>query len=608
MVILLGCRLLVVAQQAASSGAHAATAATAAPLCGRAAGHAQRDTLFFLDPSDPHLRMVDAADAAACCEACWGNHSSAPPCSTWSFTHAWPGTKDCHLSARAPLRHEPRAGSTGATDAVPPPPPAPVHGAFSIDMSDASALRQTIEGIGFEIQADSIGSGTDPAVTGKISGVPHDLVPSERARLSSEMLAGFRTCRLALGLYVRGLDAPQQHIIQRWPTQMAELEEMQRSSGISGFDVEYWSPAPYWKGPTLQAFTCKKNQSSSPRWSTANNASFVEAWSDAMQADAVYLQRHGLRIENWGLQNEPENCPVYAGILFTTTEYRDMWAAVGPKIKAVVPGVRLEAGSSHGCAVTASALFADPVASKLIDSWTYHTGGQPSASAMHNFSCGDGKPVWVNEWEYFQSLTPGRRFNLTAGDTINLAATVVNWFVFSDSPKFSFLHALKPSYNVEAEGFGLGFWRPNDDNSTQQVPLKKGHWRYNNKTWNALGGFVRHMPWDVKRITVKEDVVRADQRIFAFVTAAAEGKGGPRHPDTPAGRLGVVLVNLAPSATFTARVAISGLAEGGGGGGGLNGHRYTASEFGTRLGAKSASSGALEVTVPPLSVEFWVQY
>ena len=112
------------------------------------------------------------------------------------------------------------------------------------------------------------------------------------------------------------------------------------------------------------------------------------------------------------------------------------------------------------------------MASTLVDSWTYHTGGQSAKSAMVNHSCSDGKPVWVNEWEYFSSLTPGRGFNLSATDTINLAAVVLNWFVFSDAPKFSFLHALKPSYNVEAEGFGLGFWRPFDDNSTQVVPLE----------------------------------------------------------------------------------------------------------------------------------------
>lgn len=54
------------------------------------------------------------------------------------------------------------------------------------------------------------------------------------------MLKGFRFCRLALGLYFRGLDQERQHMIERWPTQLAELYEMQQGAGIDGFEAEYW--------------------------------------------------------------------------------------------------------------------------------------------------------------------------------------------------------------------------------------------------------------------------------------------------------------------------------------------------------------------------------
>ena len=270
-------------------------------------------TLLSLDGSDPHLQKLPAKSAAECCQLCFGGSSSGVPCYTWSFTHFWgAGTPPCHLSALAPLHARPDPGSCGGSVPAPSPPPPvpPGSGSYTLlNPAAASSLRQTIEGIGFEIQADSIGSGTNPAVGSKISGVPHDLVASERLRLNRDMLRGFRTCRLALGLYVRGLDAQQQHIVQRWPTQMAELVEMQAGSGIEGFDVEYWSAAPYWKGPK-QAFSCSAGDSKYPRWST-KNASFVGAWSDAMQQDAVYLQKHGLKLAMWGLQNEPSNCPVY---------------------------------------------------------------------------------------------------------------------------------------------------------------------------------------------------------------------------------------------------------------------------------------------------------
>src|SRR3954451_20986052 len=111
--------------------------------------------------------------------------------------------------------------------------------------------RQTILGLGVEIQSDSIGSGNHglPAAT---TSVPHDLVASERTRMYKDLLKirddrGFRYLRLALGLYLRGTDAAQQQIVGRWPTQLAELAELVSASAIEGVSAEYWSPPPGWK-------------------------------------------------------------------------------------------------------------------------------------------------------------------------------------------------------------------------------------------------------------------------------------------------------------------------------------------------------------------------
>ena len=65
--------------------------------------------------------------------------------------------------------------------------------------------RQVIKGLGFEIQSDSIASG-NAGLPDAATSVPHDLVPAERLRFCGEMLKGFRYCRLAGGLYWRGLD------------------------------------------------------------------------------------------------------------------------------------------------------------------------------------------------------------------------------------------------------------------------------------------------------------------------------------------------------------------------------------------------------------------
>jgi hypothetical protein len=71
----------------------------------------------------------------------------------------------------------------------------------------------------------------DPTTTS----APHDLTPSERVRLATEMLTGFRWCRLALGLYLRGLTPDSRNTIGRWPSQMSELKQLQDVSQIEGF-------------------------------------------------------------------------------------------------------------------------------------------------------------------------------------------------------------------------------------------------------------------------------------------------------------------------------------------------------------------------------------
>ena len=98
-----------------------------------------------------------------------------------------------------------------------------------------------------------------------------------------------------MGLYLRGYDAQEKHIIERYPGQMDDLRAMQQVSGIEGFDVEYWSPAPFWKqGTTYYGGSIR-----------STDPVFLEAFSDAMVEDLEYLQGHGLKIAQWGLQNEP---------------------------------------------------------------------------------------------------------------------------------------------------------------------------------------------------------------------------------------------------------------------------------------------------------------
>lgn len=433
---------------------------------------------------------------------------------------------------------------------------------------------QVIWGLGFEIQSDSIGSGND-GLPEKPVAVPHDLVPAERTRFYHEMLAGFRYCRLALGLYLRGTDAEGKHLQERYPNQMRDLVEMQRESGIEGFQPEYWSPLPYWK--STGSYTGKDGTLKS------FEPEFLGRMGDAMVGDVQYLREHGLKVVQWGLQNEPEvGHGKYSTCFYKPEEYLKAFKIVAPKIRAAFPEIKIHATSWDGQGGKYGTLVAaDPEARQFVDLWTWHRIGMPSdnpiAQAATFNKDAHGKPVFNNEFEYLSGAASDDRF-------VNTAQSIMNWMVFENAPTFTWLHALKPTYNAEASGYSLGFWRPEDDADRKHYPgLKPGHWVTNLQNFNALAGFLKHMPWDSRRIEVREDRVRFNNRIMAY--------------QTPAGKRVVVLSNrqLKP---FTFHVT-TGLDAA------FKGFRYTPRECGIDAGRKSGKM--LEVMIPARSVEFWVE-
>jgi hypothetical protein len=240
--------------------------------------------------------------------------------------------------------------------------------------------QQVIKGLGFEIQSDSIGSG-NAGMPDDVIAVPHDLTPSEKTRFYTEMLHGFRYARLAMGLYLRGNDAEKKQIIERYPGQMEDLRTMQQVAGLEGVDVEYWSPAPYWKA----------NKTYYGGTIAGSDPAFVNAFTDALAEDLRYLQSHGLRIAQWGLQNEPaighlQQTPgagrsgdanqSYANCSYTPALYTAVLKAAAPKIRAVAPGVQIQAPSWDGPAGEyAAEIRKDPELLKNIDAWTWHQIG-----------------------------------------------------------------------------------------------------------------------------------------------------------------------------------------------------------------------------------------
>lgn len=448
--------------------------------------------------------------------------------------------------------------------------------------------QQVIKGLGFEIQSDSIGS-LNLGMPEEVVAVPHDLTPSEKTRLYKEMLRGFRYTRLALGLYLRGLDPEQKHIIERYPGQMKDLAAMQKVAGIEGFDVEYWSAAPYWKsGKSFYGGTV-----------AAHTPEFFDAFSTAMVDDVRYLQSHGLTVSMWGLQNEPVfgMTPLNGGAdgktlvtkmpygigYYSPEDYATTLKYTIPKLRAVLPNLHIHANSWDGPAGPyADEIRKDPALLKNIDAWTWHQVGENSNTQIDlqtkYMQGAGGKPVYSNEFEY-----QPRDLKKVDSPFMNTGQSLMNWMVFENSPTWFWLHALKPVTNLEATGYALGFWRPEGVLKNNLRPaLQAGHWEFNAENWNALAGFLKYLPWDSTRFTVEESIVQHDQRILVWRSKK--------------GKLGIVVSNRGTKPYTFHLTAADKLS--------LTGHRYTVKALDVALGKKTGST--VDLTVEPQSYEFWI--
>jgi len=467
-------------------------------------------------------------------------------------------------------------GLAGLAPAASPARLAPREGCYELRLDQP---RQVLWGLGVEIQNDAIGSG-NKGLPDQVVAVPHDLVSAERTRFYRDLLKGFRYCRLAMGLYLRGLDEQKQRIRERYPNQLRDLREMMQASGMEGLSVEYWSCAPHWK--STNSYLGGTLRSTEP--------AFLDAFGDALRDDVRYLQKAGFTISMWGLQNEAPHTldgtgQLYSHCQYDSTQYYRAFKAVAPKIRAAAPKavIMVDAWQGH-LSVLAKPLLRDPEALKYVDAWAIHKISENADSLITQrraLTTGTrGKPVFSNEYEYF---TGASDYNC-----INTAQDVMNWFCFTESPTWFWLHALKPTYNAEASGYGLGYWRPADDRNYKQFGhIKPGHWDYNPQNFNSLAGFLKFLPWNARRYHVAEDSVRRDQRIMAF--------------RTPKGKLGLVLTNRSRKA-FTFRVA-TGIAAA------WTGHRYTPTQRQVPAGRQQSKAGKKEIaaTLPPLSIEFWLQ-
>ncbi|MEO6923218.1 MAG: hypothetical protein ABI064_03325, partial [Acidobacteriaceae bacterium] len=373
------------------------------------------------------------------------------------------------------------------------------------------------------------------------------------------------------------------------------LRAMQNVSGIEGFDVEYWSPAPYWKKDK----SYYGGEVGDP--TNGTDPAFTAAFSDALVTDLRYLQSHGLRIAQWGLQNEPVvgkpkpkanagssdagSLQHYATCYYSPTDYLNVMQAAAPKVRALLPNVEIHVNSWDGpSGPIAAELRKDPKVMANVDAWTWHQIGHNSNDQItfqEKYLRGaEGKPVYQNEFEY----QPWSK-NLKVDDYfMNTGQALMNWMVFENSPVWYWIHALKPFTNVEAVGYSLGFWRPPGEVKPGLRPdIAPGHWDYNQRNWNAVAGFLRYLHWDSIRLSVDESTVQPDERILVW-------QDKQKH-------LGIALSNRGPVPyTFHLRGIQAKR---------LVGHRYTVTSRDTPIATRRTSKD-FAVTVLPQTFEFWI--
>ena len=292
----------------------------------------------------------------------------------------------------------------------------------------------------------------------------------------------------------------------------------------------------------------------------------------------------------FSLQNEPAITSVYGDYshcYYTPQAYYETCKVVLPKLKEAFPDLFVHATSWEGQNASESKMIkADKDLFQYVDGWSYHRVGynsnDPLDSADYLNAGTEGLPVICTEFEYQPWDFSGQddyRF-------VNTAQMIMNWMTFENSPTFYWLHALKPLGNEESLGYSLGFWRKPGDTGEYEVcdHVEEGHWDYNYQNWNAIRGFLKYMPWDSVRYTVKEDEVRKDQRIMAW--------------KSPEGRLAFALTNRSSEFCFKVDTGLEDTV--------FHGYRLTADcEEEIDLGTKTG--GEISTVLDPYTIEFWVQ-
>jgi hypothetical protein len=511
---------------------------------------------------------------------------------------------------------------------------------------DLTSTAQTIEGIGFELQCDSIQSDSGGIQESNITSILLDLTPAERKRLAQTIASvpggsAFQSFRLALGLFHRGITADGKNFVERLPGNNVAIGQFITDAGIKGITPCYWSPAPYWKRVVIGGTTYNGSTTPVPDkvadptgYNTylrnmlqggtldapdkasqpAAYAAWMSDFTNHVVQDVEYVHQNIGRVTKFCPQNEPgttgSTAPgTYPYCNWTGQLFYDFVAALVPKLRASSTlstyngspnRIDIYIGSKDGLALAPGAdlIAADSALMAEIYGWAIHPIDTTAKDAAYVRSFSQfilalgraGKPIFSDENEYFDpTVTAGSATYLTPQFRFaNTAMMPLLWFTEIGSPIWWWIHLGKPTTGTAGEttGRALTVWKPPGSAASTAYPsLTDGTFTTNNVNWNAVKPWLRFLPPGSVRLNMPAAVLRNDVAAMAW-----------RKPN---GKIVIAIVNRTEF-DQRQRITIPGFA------GSLSRYRYDVNVV-DQVVETLAVSGGLDLTIPPWSAEFLEQ-
>lgn len=440
---------------------------------------------------------------------------------------------------------------------------------------DVATTAQVLEGIGIELQADSIEGDGGGIQESNTSSLPLGLSSAEKARFNTQVMgygAGFVDFRLAMGLYFRGTSADGKRFIERLPGQNAAIKQMVDATGV-GVCFTYWSPPPFFKKNTVSSVLYRGSTYARPdpvadpsgynTWmrrllqggsldapDKATEPAAYAAWMADFAAQTVaqmeYVHINVGPVRRFVAQNEPTNVAAYPTCLWTNEQMYDFLKAIegliaASSVLATYAGqantVRIVSDDNSGPNGVGGALIrADSALLARIYGWSWHrideNGYDPNwiidnaAAILVNAG---GKPSYSSENEFFDDrVNPAStKYMMPQHRMASMAMQIAMWMRAIGSPIWYPIHIGKPSTGpvFETEGRAMTIWRPAGAPVRDDYPnLAEGSFDFVKVNWHAIKGFLEHMPRNSVRTTFGASDAHLERELYGFSWRKPDGK------------------------------------------------------------------------------------